>query len=152
MKILKILLLTFTLTTLASAASMPAITTIPAADANDPYSQGTIVDLRQGRLLFLTGQVEDDAKTGKLHNETMATATDHALNNIEAVLKKAGTSYKNMVRCEVYLKDYNDWAEMNKEYVKRFPNKTFPARVAIQTNTPYRIEMACIAFVPDLPR
>jgi 2-iminobutanoate/2-iminopropanoate deaminase len=140
--------LSLSLATQGYAKSSSAITTIPSANENDPYSQGTIVDLRKGRLLFLTGQVEDDV-SGKLYNQTMATATEHALSNIDAVLKKAGTNFENMVRCEVYLKDYNDWAEMNKVYIKRFSKKIFPARVAIQTSTPYRIEMACIAFVPD---
>lgn len=129
----------------------PAIQDIKTPDAPasmGPYSQGTSVDLRQGKLLFVSGSSEDDPKTGQLHNESIEAATNQALNNVEAVLKAAGTSWENVVRVEVYLNDINEWAEMNKEYKKRFPNGIYPARTGVQAPNGFRIEIACVAFIP----
>jgi 2-iminobutanoate/2-iminopropanoate deaminase len=139
----------------AVAGHHPAIEYIKTEDApasTGPYSQGTILDLSKGKLVFVSGQSEDDPKTGKLHNENIAAATNQTLDNIEAILKAAGTDLSHVVKMDVYLKDMNDWPAMNKEYIKRYPNGTYPARVAVQALNGYLIEISCIAFVPDNKR
>jgi 2-iminobutanoate/2-iminopropanoate deaminase len=146
------LLAFFILNATALAQPSTAIQQIETPDApkvTGPYSQGLVVDLSKGKLLLVSGESEDDPKTGKRLDQTIKEATNQTMNNIEAILKAAGTSWENVVRVEVYLNDLNDWAEMNTEYKKRFPSGIYPARSAVQAKSGYRLEMTCVAFVPD---
>ena len=112
------------------------------------YSQATQVDARHGKLLYISGQIASDPKTGKLHEGDIKTATRVTMNNIEALLKAAGSDWKYVVNMEVFLKDFNDWDGMNEEYAKRFPNKQYPARHTVQVGMENRIEIACVALIP----
>lgn len=153
MKISNVLLiLCFTISSTSYAANShhsSAIKTFKDADPANPYSEATLVDLTKGKLLYLSGQVEEDVKSGKMRDENITVATNQAMDNIDSILKKAGTNFNNVLRCDVYLKDMADWPGMNKEYVKRFSNGIYPSRVTVKTDINYRIEMACIAFVPN---
>lgn len=140
---------TFAFAFAAQSDAIKLIQTSDAPKAIGPYSQALTVDLSKGKLLFVSGQSEDDPKTGKVLNKNIAEATNQTMNNIEAILKAAGTSWENVVRVEIYLNDLNDWAEMNKEYKKHFPNGVYPVRSAVQAKNGSRIEMTCIAFVPN---
>ncbi|CAN5397761.1 RidA family protein [soil metagenome] len=124
------------------------ITTDQAAKSEGPYSQGTLVDLQKGKLLFISGQIPND-KTGKLHDETIQTATRYTLNNIKAILKAAGSDWKYVVRMDVVMKDINEWDKMNEEYKKQFPNGIYPARQSVQAVIDERIRISCIAYVPN---
>jgi 2-iminobutanoate/2-iminopropanoate deaminase len=62
----------------------------------------------------------------------MRIATNQTLDNIEAILKAAGSGWEYIVRTEVFLNDFDkDWDIMNEEYTKRFPKETFPARYSL---------------------
>ena len=112
------------------------------------YSQATSVDVAGGKLLYVSGQIAQDPKTGKLLEGDIRTATRQTLDNIQAILKAAGTDWKYVVNMEVFLKDFNDWDGMNEEYAKRFPNKIYPARHTVQVGMENRIEIACVALIP----
>jgi 2-iminobutanoate/2-iminopropanoate deaminase len=134
------------------ATNTPPVENILAPTAPKPdgaYSQATRVDLQKGKLIFISGQVAEDPKTGKLLEGDIHTATHQTLDNIGAILKAAGSDWKYVVRMDVFLKNFNDWAGMNEEYVKRFPNGVYPARQAVQVGMENRIEISCIAFVPN---
>lgn len=112
------------------------------------YSQATVVNPAAGKLLYISGQVAIDPKTGKLLEDNIHTATNQTLDNIGAILKAAGSDWKYVVKMEVFLKDFNDWDGMNEEYAKRFPNKLYPARHTVQVGMENRIEIACVALIP----
>ena len=125
------------------------IETPNAPKVSGAYSLGTSVDLRKGKLLFVSGQVAEDPKTGKLLEDDIHTATRQTLDNIGAILKAAGSDWQYVVRMDVFLKDFNDWGGMNEEYTKRFAKGKYPARQAVQVTMENRIEISCIAFIPD---
>lgn len=139
----------------ACDSSAPPIKTINTNKAPQyegaPFSQGVSVDLRQGKLLFVSGQVAVNPKTKKLREETIQIATSQTMDNIEAILKAAGTDWKYVARMEVFLKDIKEFDGMNEEYKKRFSNGVFPARQTVQVGMDYRVEISAIAFVPDAP-
>jgi len=111
-----------------------------------PYSQG----VRAGNLLFLSGQIPIDPATGSLIPETDIRAqTRRVLLNIQGVLSAAGASLESVVRTTVYLKDMNDFTEMNSVYSEFFPVMP-PARSTIEASRLPKdaaIEIDCIAIV-----
>jgi 2-iminobutanoate/2-iminopropanoate deaminase len=113
------------------------------------YSQGVSVDLTKGKLIFVSGQFANDPKTHKPIENDIELATRQALNNIDTILKAAGSDLNHVVCMDVLLRDLKDWNGMNKEYAKHFANGHFPARQATQVGIIDRIEISCIAYVPN---
>ncbi len=120
------------------------IITDQAPEAIGPYSQAVLV----GDLLFVSGQLPIDPKTGKLVQDEISKQTKQALDNIEAILFAAGCTFEDVVKTEVYLKDLQEFAQMNAVYADRFHVPIKPARQAFQVaKIPLdaRIEISCIA-------
>ncbi len=112
------------------------------------YSQAIQVDFSKGKVIFVSGQIAIDPKTGKLMEGDIRTATRQILENIQTILKAAGSDLKYVARMDVFLKDFNDWDAMNEEYAKFFPNGVYPARQTVQAGMENRIEISCIALAP----
>jgi 2-iminobutanoate/2-iminopropanoate deaminase len=104
-----------------------AISTPAAPRAIGPYSQA----IRAGSLLFLSGQIPFDPKTGELVQGDIATQTHRVLQNLGAILEAAGASFDHVVRTTVYLADMNDFAAMNEVYGTYFSSPA-PARATVQ--------------------
>jgi len=114
-----------------------------------PYSPAVSVDLdKTQKLIFVSGQITKDPVTGESHEEDIQSATNQVLDNVETLLKAAGSDWKYVVRVDVFLKDMSDFASMNEEYSKRFPDGAFPARQTIQTDISFKVEISVIAIVP----
>ncbi len=104
-----------------------AVSTDQAPRAIGPYSQA----VRPGDFLFCSGQIAIDPETDALTGGTVAQQTKRALKNLEAVLEAAGFSMDGVVKTTVYLKNMNDFAEMNGAYAEFF-RTTPPARAAVE--------------------
>ena len=73
------------------------------------------------------------------------------LSNLEAVLKAAGLSFEHIARMDVFLKNLDDFADMNEEIAKRLTQPVKPARQTIQAaKLPLDaiVEISCIAIRP----
>jgi len=79
-----------------------------------PYSQGVVV--RTESLLFTAGQIPMDPKTGTLVEGDIAAQTRQALENVKAVVEAGGSNLQNVIKTTVFLKDMNDFSEMNRVY------------------------------------
>lgn len=127
---------------------MKFIHTDQAPAAIGPYSQA----VRVGELLFTSGQIPLDPKTGAMFLGTIEEETERTLNNVEAILKAAGLSFAHVVKTTVYLSDLNDFARMNIVYEKHFGGHK-PARACVQVAAlpkGSKIEMDAIAaFTPQ---
>lgn len=126
------------------------IETKQAPEALGPYSQAVSVNVTGSQFLFVSGQLPLDPLTGKLVEGGVEEATRQALDNIEAILIAANSSFNEVVRVEVFLKDLNDFQKMNEEYKKRFTNPNFPARQTVQVARlplDVSIEISCIAVI-----
>lgn len=103
-------------------------------------------------MIFVSGQVALSPITYQEEEETIESAVDRTMDNIEAILKEAGSDWQYVVRMDVFLKDpENDFAGMAKTYGKRFPNGFFPVRQTVGVNMVNRVEISCIAVVPKSP-
>lgn len=82
-----------------------------------------------GDLLYVSGQVGLDLASGVLAAGPKAqTAT--ILRNIETVLKAAGKSLDDIVKCNIYLASMDHYAPMNEAYAAAF-RQPFPARTCV---------------------
>src|SRR4051812_39986945 len=94
-----------------------AISTTQAPSAIGPYSQG----IKTGNMLFVSGQIAIEPATGKILDDTSIQAqTNRVLQNMLAVVAAAGGTAENVVRTTVFLKDMQDFAEMNAVYAEFF--------------------------------
>jgi 2-iminobutanoate/2-iminopropanoate deaminase len=104
------------------------ISTKNAPAAIGPYSQA----IRAGELLFVSGQIPLDPATGNLIPEnTIQAQTTRVLTNLSAILAQAGATLDNVVKTTVFLKDMEDFGEMNRIYQSFFQTDC-PARSAVQ--------------------
>ena len=104
------------------------ISTDKAPAAIGPYSQA----VRADNLLFVSGQIPLDPATGELISETTIQAqATRVLNNLKAIVEQAGGTLDHVVKTTVFLKNMDDFVEMNRVYKTFFPSDC-PARSAVQ--------------------
>jgi 2-iminobutanoate/2-iminopropanoate deaminase len=103
------------------------ISTNNAPAAIGPYSQAVKV----GNLLYTSGQLAINAATGEFINDDIKKATAQSLDNVKAILEAAGTTLDKVVKTLVFLKDMNDFADMNEIYSQYFSTNP-PARSCVQ--------------------
>ena len=87
------------------------------------YSQA----VKAGELIFVSGQGPFDPKTGDVVGTTIQEQTRQCLKNIEAILQATGSSLDKAVSATWILGEESDFAGMNEEWGKWFPNNP-PAR------------------------
>ena len=93
-----------------------------------PFSEA----VRVGDTLYLSGQI-GFGPDGKLPDGIEA-QTKRAMENIGAVLKRAGLGYGDVFHCTAFLADMKDWPTFNNAYVPYFPAGKMPARSAFGAN------------------
>lgn len=98
-----------------------------APKAIGPYSAG----VSTGCLVFTAGQLGIDPKTGALVEGGIQAQTRQALTNLSAVLEAAESSLGQVLKTTVFLRDINEFSQMNEVYGTFF-TEDFPARSAIQ--------------------
>jgi len=108
-----------------------------------PYSQA----VEAGNMLFVSGQIPIDPKTGEVVKGGIREQTRQVLENIKAVLEAAGYTLNDVTMAFVFLADMNMFPEYNEVYAQYFKEKP-PARVTVQAARLPRdvlIEIAVIA-------
>ena len=107
-------------------APRESVTAPNAPEAIGPYVHG----VRAGDLLFCSGQIPLDPRTGELTGATAADQAGRCLENLAAVCDAAGTALGSAVKVTIYLTDMADFAAVNEVYSSFFEADP-PARVAI---------------------
>jgi 2-iminobutanoate/2-iminopropanoate deaminase len=108
-----------------------------------PYSQAVI----DGETVYVAGQGPGNPATGQLEMGDARSQTRRVLDNMKAILEAAGSSLDKVLRCNVYLRDINDFAAMNEVYATYF-SAPYPARTTIQAGAlpgGISVEIDCIA-------
>jgi 2-iminobutanoate/2-iminopropanoate deaminase len=107
--------------------------------------------IRSGGLLFCSGQIPLDPRTGDMVGATPADQAGRCLENLAAVCAAAGTSLGNAVRVTIYTTDMSAFASINEVYGSFFESSP-PARVAIGVVALPRgaqVEMDAVVAFPD---
>jgi 2-iminobutanoate/2-iminopropanoate deaminase len=103
----------------------------PVSAPDAPAAVGPYVHaIRTGDLLFCSGQIPLDPRTGDLVGANAGAQAGRCLENLAAVCHAAGATLGDAVRLTVYLTDMATFAEVNEVYESFFESNP-PARVAI---------------------
>lgn len=102
---------------------MRNVVTTPDAPSSPLFSQA----VKAGDHVYVSGTVGVDVTTGSMAGPTIEEQTRQALANCEAVLRAAGASLDDVVEVGVLLTSPGDFAGMNDEYARWFPDAP-PAR------------------------
>ena len=112
-----------------------------------PYNQAILM----GQTLYVSGQIAIDPASGELITDNIEAETHQVMKNIGEILKEAGTSYAEVIKCSVFVKDMYLYGRINAVYAEYFDDNIAPARELVEvTNLPkfVNIEISTIAFVP----
>jgi 2-iminobutanoate/2-iminopropanoate deaminase len=127
------------------------ISTAQAPAAIGPYSQA----IRLGQFIYTSGQIPLDPASGEIVGTDIETQTHRVLQNLQAVLNRAGTSLNNVIKTTVFLTSMSDFQAMNAVYATYFQSENsdvFPARTTVAVAELPRkalVEIECVAFVED---
>lgn len=111
------------------------------------YSPG----VRVGDLLFISGQVPRNPRTGQLEGTTVAEQTRRVLENLRAILEAAGGTLDDVVATTCYLADPNDWDAFNAEYRLGF-RAPYPTRTTVGAGLrDVLVEISAIAHLGRKP-
>ena len=105
------------------------ITTKNAPAAIGPYSQAIL----SNNTLYCSGQIAINPQTGDLVIDNITNETMQVMRNISEVLKAADMDFSNVVKSSIFMKDMNDYSEINKVYTMSF-SEAPPAREAIEVS------------------
>jgi 2-iminobutanoate/2-iminopropanoate deaminase len=118
-----------------------------APQAIGPYSQA----VKAAGLVYCSGQIPLNPATMTLVEGSVADQTRRVLSNLDAVLRAAGSSLEEVVKTTVFLRDMNDFAEMNAAYGEFFGERP-PARATVQVARlpkDVAVEIDCIALLNE---
>lgn len=105
---------------------MKQIKTDKAPAAIGPYSQAII----SGNTVYCSGQIPINPQTGDIP-EGVAAQAHQVFKNIKNLLEAAGTSIDKVIKTSVFIKDMNDFAEINAIYAEYF-TEPYPARSCVE--------------------
>ena len=107
-----------------------AVATSEAPAALGAYSQA----VKANGLVFVSGQLGIDPATGELAGATAGEQAAQALKNIKVILDAAGSGIEKVVRATIYMKNVDDFKEIDAKYAEVFIGSVKPARVAFGGN------------------
>ena len=109
-----------------------------------PYNQSTA----HNGTLYISGQIALDPSTGDLVMDSIEAETHQVMKNIGEVLKQAGCTYEDILKCSVFVSDMNNYSRINAIYAEYFNEDTAPARELVEVaNLPkfVNVEISVIA-------
>ena len=110
------------------------------------YNQATLA----GGVLYVSGQIALHPTTGELITTDIETETRRVLDNLKAIVEAGGSSMEQVLKCEVFVSDMENFGRINAVYATYFDEETAPARALVQVaNLPkyVNVEISCIALV-----
>lgn len=109
------------------------------------YSAGLICD----GWLYVSGHASQDLKSGEVISGSTGEETTRTLASLGKVLREAGCTFEDVVKCTCYLARIEDFDEFNQAYARFFPG-TPPARTTIQAVLwgGLKVEIDAIARIP----
>lgn len=105
--------------------TIPEITSAPVPLG--PYSFAA----EASGLVFLSGQIGLDPKTGDRAPEEVVAQTHQVMGNIGAMLGDVGLGYDDIVKTTIFMIDIGDYPDVNEAYASYFKLAP-PARSAVQ--------------------
>ena len=105
------------------------ISTENAPQAIGPYSQA----VKAGNLMFVSGQIPLDPKTGDLVSESIEDQAKQVLDNVKSICEASGNSLDDIVKISIFLTDLSNFAVVN-DVMKEYFSEPYPARATIEVS------------------
>ena len=106
--------------------SKEIISTNNAPQAIGPYSQA----VKTGNLIFISGQIPLNPKTGDLVNGSIEDEANQVMQNISSICEAAGHTLEDVVKITIFLTDLGNFATVNEVMTQHF-SEPYPARATI---------------------
>ena len=122
------------------------VSTTKAPAAIRPYSQA----VKSGNLVFTSGQIPIDPASGEIVPGGVEAQARQALKNLEEVLIAAGATLATVLKTTLFIKNMNDFAQINDIYAKFFGSEP-PARSCVEVARLPKdvlVEIEAIAYIP----
>ena len=120
------------------------ITTDNAPAPIGPYNQAVLL----GDLLYTSGQIAINPKTGALEIDDIESETTLVMENLKAILEAAEMTFENVVKSSIFVSDMHNFSKINEIYGRYFNAETAPARETVEVaNLPkfVNVEISVIA-------
>ncbi len=120
------------------------VNTPNAPDPIGPYNQAVLIK----DTLYISGQIALNPETGELVKGDVKAETKQSLENLKAILKAANMTFENVVKTSIFIKDMNQFSQINEVYGTYFDPETAPARETVEVaNLPkfVNVEISMIA-------
>jgi 2-iminobutanoate/2-iminopropanoate deaminase len=101
----------------------------PAPFQGAPYNQAVVY----GDVVYVAGQVGIDPESGQVVEGGIEAQAERAMRNIAAILGAAGSRMDNLLRCGIFLADFDDFPTLNDVY-RRHVGSEPPARTTVQAS------------------
>lgn len=112
---------------MTAAVKRKTVSTLEAPKAIGPYAQA----VRYGDLLFVSGMIAIDPKTGEQLKGHFEAEVTLVLENVKAVVEAGGMTLRDVLKATVFLKDLGNFAAFNEIYGRYFGD-VLPARETVQ--------------------
>lgn len=103
-----------------------------------PYNQAVQFD----NLLYTSGQIAIDPKTGELLKGDVKAETKLVMENLKAVLEAASASFEQVIKTTIFVSDMANFSAVNEVYGSYFDDATAPARETVEVaNLPKYVQV-----------
>ncbi len=92
-----------------------------------PYNQA----IQYGDMIFISGQIPIDPKTGNLVQSDIKAETTQVMENLKAILIEAGMTFDDVIKTSIFLMDMGQFGAVNEVYGSYFTGYA-PARETVQ--------------------
>ena len=113
-----------------------------------PYSPGT----KGGQMIFTAGQVAWNEKGEVTGQDDVRLQTQQTLKNVISVLEEGGATIEDVLKCNVYLANIEDFQIMNEEFSRVFHDNP-PARTTVEARLAeptMLVEIEAIAYIEPI--
>jgi 2-iminobutanoate/2-iminopropanoate deaminase len=93
-----------------------------------PYSQAVLFD----NTLYTSGQISINPETGNLVLDNITRETEQVMQNLKAVLEKAEMNFDHVLKATIFIKNMDDFQEINRVYGSYFKEEIAPARETVE--------------------
>jgi len=93
-----------------------------------PYSQAVMFD----DTLYTSGQICINPETGNLVLDNISMETAQVMKNLKAVLEAAQMNFDNVLKATIFIKNMDDFQDINSVYGSYFDEANAPARETVQ--------------------
>ena len=103
-----------------------------------PYNQA----VQFGNLLYTSGQIAIDPKTGELLKGDVKAETKLVMENLKAVLEAASANFEQVIKTTIFVSDMANFSAVNEVYGSYFDDATAPARETVEVaNLPKYVQV-----------